>query len=116
MDDEGSDNFPVQIRQSNQTLISPTRGNVRIIRSWLNVRCVERKECGRQKRFGCKKVSRCPWMPFVLSLLLSRLANISFFTAPPIYKTAECVLSFPSSNLSSAFYNFHLSVYLVLQC
>lgn len=95
MDDEGSDNFSVQIRQSNQTFVSPTRGSVQIIKSWLNVRCVERKESGRQKRSGCKKVSRCPCLPFVLSLLLSRLANISFFTAPPYAKLQNAHFHFP---------------------
>lgn len=102
VDDEVSDNISVQIRQSNQTFfLSPTRGNVQFMWSWLNVSDVERKQSWRQKRSRCKKESRCLFVPFVLSFLLSRLANISFFT--PIDKTAECVLSFPSSNSSSAF-------------
>lgn len=116
MDDEDSDNFSVQIRQSNQTFVSPTRGNVQIIRYWLNMSYVERKESGRQKRSGCKKVSRCPCVPFVLSFLLSRLANISLFTTASIYKTAECVLSFPSSNSSSAFCITFTVRCLVYQC
>lgn len=90
---EGSDNLSVQMRQSNQTFVSPIRANVQMTRTGLNVSYVERKESGRRKRSRCKKVRRSP--PFVLSFLLSRLANISFFTAPLFTKLQNVYFHFP---------------------
>lgn len=92
----------VRIRRSNQTFVTPMRGNLQMIRNWFVMNHVEWKESGREKRSRCKKkVSGCPCVPFALSFFLSRLANISFFTTSHVYKSAQCVLSLLSSNSSS---------------
>lgn len=94
VDDEGSDNFSVQIRQSHQTFVKPNKRE-------LTGSCeLWGKESGRQKRSRCEKVSRCPCVPFVLSLLLSRLANISFFSGSPSWQNCK-IIDFISNSFSS---------------